>query len=1167
MSKFPAIPPNRDKNPTVEKLRELIQIWKGERGNALDQVITRRDLLDAKIAILGKGGNISPGSAITPTPIHIGPLFNLFASGGFKFVFLEWEGTNQNGYSYTEIHRSSTDNLANAILVGTSLAPLFADVSVNSNQTYYYWVRAVSTSNNKGAFNATAGTPATTVLEPQYVADLLQGMIDSSHLVAELLTPIQSIPSIQTTLDDHDIRLPALEDYVDIIDAKVAAFRDLPTFDQNNDYDIGDIVKYGGIAWRALVNMTAPSATPIEGANWTTIGNYATYDGVLSGNAQAISDLSSSVTDLDGVVTSQASSITSIQSSLNDIIISDFDASQNYAIDDVFRYNNEYYKVIATQTQPNATPPNATYYVVSPDYSSLQTDVSANAAALSALDTRVVAAEGTITSHSSSLTSLSSSISSLTTDTQTNASAISDLNTETTTQAGQITANSNAITLIQSDVTALENADAATATAINQLTTRVTEAEGEIDSQALSITSINSSISAINGDIISVNGLINANADAIGLLDTRVIATEGSITTLSQDLTQLQADVQNLDVEGSAQAISDLSARVTATEDDITAIGQDLTTLYTSVGDNYAAIQDKAEVSVVANLDGEVQSILAQRTIKLDVNGYVSGIALMNDGVTSEMIIASDSVLFVDPGQSVTPFVPGQDYASLDAVRNTQLVFGYAKVEGLNRFVINVPAYIPDATITNAKINDLNVSKLVGNTASFVLANIGTANITDAMIGNIIQSTGFVPGGGGGWQINKNGHAEFNDIAIYDPDGRLAFASGLNYMVTVDHPPESVYFTKNWNLTETNTGESRPSGIVVNYDGVWENESNYTYIDSNAKTGFYLGYLHPGHPNAGSAKELYVFREPSPVSPGKTYKYKARIKLVHFVGVSDSIPTVALYAAIRNGALPANTDYVANITQAGISVSTAQRYVVSGTTVNALSGSPGSTTSIYIDLEGDVYIPGSLTEPYAAPAVRFQGITRSCGIFVEYLSITDLSPTISTTYIRDAAITEAKIGTAAVDTLKIKENAVTVIQIAEFASGYYSNSAWNNVGSFVVSHGFTDDVLILFDISSRLKMSTGGSNSANQGRLRFDVNGVSYISETVDMSRTTTQTGSAPNFQFWTVTSSSLIRIRKALMIPNNSLVEIYVTGSSGSGSAIGVQHSGTTATATAAKR
>ena len=74
-------------------------------------------------------------------------------------------------------------------------------------------------------------------------------------------------------------------------------------------------------------------------------------------------------------------------------------------------------------------------------------------------------------------------------------------------------------------------------------------------------------------------------------------------------------------------------------------------------------------------------------------------------------------------------------------------------------------AYIIDATIGDAKIENLTVDKLIGGTADFVEANIRDGSITNAKIGNYIQSVNFQTGVSG-WQINKSGHAEFMDVDV-----------------------------------------------------------------------------------------------------------------------------------------------------------------------------------------------------------------------------------------------------------------------------------------------------------------------------------------------------------------------------------------------------------------
>ena len=69
-------------------------------------------------------------------------------------------------------------------------------------------------------------------------------------------------------------------------------------------------------------------------------------------------------------------------------------------------------------------------------------------------------------------------------------------------------------------------------------------------------------------------------------------------------------------------------------------------------------------------------------------------------------------------------------------------------------------AYIIDATIGDAKIENLTVDKLIGGTADFVEANIRDGSITNAKIGNVIQSDNY-QSDSDGWMISKNGYAEF----------------------------------------------------------------------------------------------------------------------------------------------------------------------------------------------------------------------------------------------------------------------------------------------------------------------------------------------------------------------------------------------------------------------
>lgn len=778
--------------PLVTAIKEIIETGEGVRGDPLDRKITLRDLVDGGIVKI-KGG-ISPNNpgSLEPSPpppnLSVPPAPTGFnAIGGFDGrIDLTWNipGSLYSNHAYTNIYRAEEDNFANAILVGREAGAFYTDVVRDDvvPTPYYYWISFTSTGNIEGPLNSPSGTMAQ-ALDIDYIVDLLDGKISESELANELLTPIQSIPSIQATLNDHDIRIPTVEGIV-----------------AQHEIDIPDLQTRLGTAEGAIVT----AETDITNLQ-ASVGSAETD---IIANADATSALDARVTTTENDISAQAGQITSLQTTLNDLTVTEFDPSFAYSIGDLMRYSNVVYEVIATQSQPNATPPNATYYDPRPDYESLADTVSANSAAVSSLDTRVTAAEGTITSHTTDITLLQSDVSTAQGDISGNATAINSLDTRVTSAEGTITAYGTDITTLEStvndastgvaanaagvsaldtrvtsaegtitslssDVTALENTVndpttgvAANAAAANSLDTRVTATEGDISSQSTQLTNLNNSLTTAEGDI-------TANSQALTLLDSRVTTAEGTISTHTSQITQLQTDVSNLDVDGNAAALQALDVRVTANEQDITAVASDITNLEASVNGNTSALQTKAEVSAVQDLENDITVLSAQYTIKLDVKGRVAGIGLANVNGASEFIVASDAVYFIDPGQSIQPFNPGINYSSMAAVRDTQLVFGYAEVEGFKRFVINVPAYIPEGYIESGMVGAISFGKITTDTGVPVTTVSGKLKADYIDVDNLAVASaatfygdaqsGNYSAGNSGWRIQQSGTVEFQD--------------------------------------------------------------------------------------------------------------------------------------------------------------------------------------------------------------------------------------------------------------------------------------------------------------------------------------------------------------------------------------------------------------------
>ncbi|MDP2346711.1 MAG: hypothetical protein Q8N34_03185 [Gammaproteobacteria bacterium] len=177
-----------------------------------------------------------------------------------------------------------------------------------------------------------------------------------------------------------------------------------------------------------------------------------------------------------------------------------------------------------------------------------------------------------------------------------------------------------------------------------------------------------------------------------------------------------------------------------------------LQTRIDGIEDNAAAIEVVSEIT-----DG----LAAEYYVKTDVNGYVAGFGIYNEG----------------PGAS--GFLVNADYFAVGKFgHDEQIPFIIGPVDGVTRIALNAATFIPDVTITNAKIHTVAAEKLFVNTGTIANAIIGSGHIVNAMIGNTIQSTVLNLGSGVGWIIDKSGTISAAGITIYDNSGNVILSSG-----------------------------------------------------------------------------------------------------------------------------------------------------------------------------------------------------------------------------------------------------------------------------------------------------------------------------------------------------------------------------------------------------
>ena len=213
---------------SLKAMQEALAIRLGQLGDPLDRAVTLRELVDSGLAKTLNDNPFDPNAGVGPTdfgPVDqtVGDLstppapVSLTASPAFTSIILDWNGTSATApygnHAYTEIWRSRDNNLAGAVLRATTNAFIYTD-EVGYNETYYYWVRYVSTSNVQGPFNNTNGVEATTLQNISAVmADLsetLANMPGYSVLTSadttnatNIATVSSNVSTLQTTVNSH----------------------------------------------------------------------------------------------------------------------------------------------------------------------------------------------------------------------------------------------------------------------------------------------------------------------------------------------------------------------------------------------------------------------------------------------------------------------------------------------------------------------------------------------------------------------------------------------------------------------------------------------------------------------------------------------------------------------------------------------------------------------------------------------------------------------------------------------------------------------------------------------------------------------------------------------------------------------------------------------------
>lgn len=227
-----------------------------------------------------------------------------------------------------------------------------------------------------------------------------------------------------------------------------------------------------------------------------------------------------------------------------------------------------------------------------------------------------------------------------------------------------------------------------------------------------------------------------------------------------------------------ADILTEATTRATADTANATAIS----TLSTTVSDHTTSISTQAT---------SINGLSAQYTVKIDVNGYVSGYglasAVVNGTPTSSFIVRADTFAVGRTGATTYPFVVGTvNGATTVGINGALVVDGSITTRHLAANSITAAsgiiadAAIATAKIANAAITTAKIGAAQITTATIADAAIGTAQIanlavTTANIGDLAVSTLKIAGNA----VTTPVGAYTAAVAPYNPYGYVAQSAAI----------------------------------------------------------------------------------------------------------------------------------------------------------------------------------------------------------------------------------------------------------------------------------------------------------------------------------------------------------------------------------------------------
>lgn len=719
--------------------------------------------LDAVYQVLG---TMTPPGAPT----------SLTAMGDYRCVILNWANPDSVDLDHIQVWGSQTNDLGTASLLAKVASTTWTHSGLGDNETWFYWVRAANKRQMAGPANSNLGTEATT----RDVLSFLKDQITRSELGQELLAEIDA----KATIEQVDEMVNSVTEHIDTaIDEAVSLIgKTLEETTAKVDQVQAELNKTQAELESNVQSLTDRIDEEMAETNAKII------------HLEELGELAASAIDAVAVATDEfnalmaveretriaddealASQINAIQAEVGDSLASVKEMSQALAdltsaqvdiitsLDAVSRANIENalndFEGNARQEQINASIKTSQKVLANEQEALAQTILEMKAQIGD--DIQATITEERLTraredeALAESITALSAQINNdiraaITQEQEARAREDEALARDVATLSAQIDEDVSAA--IAEERRARVDKDEALTASISAMEVKMGQ---DISAAVLSETNARvTEDSALGGRIDALKVQMGKDISAAVLTETTARATEDMAlgnridalkTQTGKDIaaavatettarttadSALGSRIDSLTVQMGKDIAAAVLTETTARANADTALGSRIDSVVSTAGANTAAIQETK--TTVATLNGKVSASWSLK-VETATNGtkYAAGLALGVDGSgTSQFLVSADRFGLVNNtgGQVTIPFVVDSGTTYMNA------------------------ACIKNGTIDNAKI------------------------------GPYIQSTNYAKGSAG-WNINKTGSAEFNDVTVR---GTVHASSGTFNNVTIN---------------------------------------------------------------------------------------------------------------------------------------------------------------------------------------------------------------------------------------------------------------------------------------------------------------------------------------------------------------------------------------------